>query len=62
MEKRIVYKNQNGGVSVLIPAPDCGLSLEEIAQKDVPKGVQYAIVDVADIPNDRTFRDAWELP
>jgi len=28
--------------------------------KDIPEGVEYAIVDVADIPTDRTFRDAWE--
>ncbi len=34
-------------------------TVEEIAIKDVPTGKEYHIVDVADIPSDRTFRDAW---
>ncbi len=32
---------------------------ERIAFKDVPSGKPYKIVDVADIPSDRTFRNAW---
>ena len=60
MNQRIIYPTDDGGVAVIIPAPDCGLSIEEIAQKDVPAGKPYKIVDVDDIPTDRTFRDAWE--
>lgn len=60
MDKRIIYMTDEGGVAVIIPAPDCGLTVEEIAEKDVPAGKPYKIVDVADIPSDRTFRDAWE--
>lgn len=60
MNKRIIYPNPDGGVSIVIPSPDCGLTVEEIAAKDVPSGVPYKIVDVSDIPADRTFRDAWE--
>lgn len=60
MNQRIIYPNDDGGVSILIPAPDCGLSIEEIALKDVPEGKPYKIVDVSDIPSDRTFRNAWE--
>ena len=56
---RIIYPNDEGGVSVIVPAPECGLSIEEIAAKDVPAGKPYEIVDVADIPSDRTFRGAW---
>ena len=55
---RVIYPTDNGGVAVIIPA-DCGLSIEEIAAKDVPAGKPYQIVDVADIPTDRTFRGAW---
>ena len=40
--------------------PDSKLSIEEIAAKDVPAGKPYKIVDVSDIPSDRTFRNAWE--
>jgi hypothetical protein len=60
MNQRIIYPIDDGGVAVIIPAPDCGLSIEEIALKDVPAGKPYKIVDVADIPTDRTFRNAWE--
>jgi hypothetical protein len=58
MNKRIVYKNDEGGISIIVPA-DCGLTIEEIAAKDVPTGKAYNIVDVSEIPTDRTFRDAW---
>ena len=60
MNKRIVYPTPEGGVAVIIPAPECGLTIEEIAAKDVPAGKQFEIVDVSDIPEDRTFRNAWE--
>lgn len=60
MNQRIIYPNDDGGVSIVIPAPECGLTIEEIAAKDVPAGKPYKIVDVSDIPEDRTFRDAWE--
>lgn len=59
--KRIIYPTPEGGVAVIVPAPDCGLTIEEIARKDVPAGVDFRIVDAADIPDDRTFRNAWEF-
>ena len=58
MDKRIVYKNDDGTISIIVPA-DCGLTIEEIAAKDVPAGKEYHIVNVSDIPSDRTFRNAW---
>ena len=60
MNSRIIYPTDDGGVSIVIPAPECCLTIEEIAAKDVPEGKPYKIVDVADIPTDRTFRNAWE--
>jgi hypothetical protein len=59
--KRIIYPTDDGGVAVIIPAAECGLSIEAIAAKDVPAGKPFKIVDVADIPEDRTFRAAWEF-
>ena len=58
--KRIIYKTDAGGVAVLIPA-DCGLTIEQIAAKDVPTGKPYKIVDVADIPTDRQWRNEWTV-
>jgi hypothetical protein len=52
---RIIYKTPDGGVAVIIPADTI-----EACMKDIPEGAEYAIVDVADIPEDRTFRNAWE--
>lgn len=60
MNQRIIYPTDEGGVAVIVPAPDCGLTIEQIAAKDVPAGKPFKIVDVADIPTDRTFRNAWE--
>jgi hypothetical protein len=59
---RIIYPNDEGGVSIIIPSPEAleTMTIEEIAAKDVPSGKPFKIVDVADIPSDRTFRNAWE--
>ena len=59
MNSRIIYPTDDGGVAIIIPA-ECGLTIEEIAAKDVPPNKPYKIVDVADVPTDRTFRNAWE--
>jgi len=56
MEKRIIYETDEGGVAIIVPA----ISVE-LALKDVPEGVSYEIVDVSDIPTDRTFRNAWSI-
>ena len=58
--KLIIYPSDSGGVVILTPAPECGLTIEEIAAKDVPAGKPWKIVDGTDIPLDRTFRNAWE--
>ena len=62
MTQRIIYPNDDGGVSILIPTEEylAEHTIEELAAKDVPEGKPYKIVDVSDIPEDRTFRDAWE--
>lgn len=59
MNQRIIYPSDDGGVCVIVPAPECGLTIEEIAAKDVPEGKPFEIVDVSEIPSDRTFRGAW---
>lgn len=58
--KVIVYTNDKGGMSILTPL-ECGLSLDEIARKDVPAGIPYKIIDRDSLPSDRTYRDAWVL-
>jgi hypothetical protein len=107
MTQRIIYPNDNGGVSIIIPAFEAkqqvlvsdavteivnhdavldkdGIEvtpsydetvtvtpavyreqtddefLQWVANKDVPTGKPFKIVDVSDIPTDWTFRNAWE--
>ncbi len=60
---RIIYKTDEGGVAVIIPTPEALAqhSLDAIAKKDVPQGKPYKLVDAADIPSDRSQRDAWTV-
>jgi len=68
---RLIYHNPETGIAaILTPAPRFMASLphewtEEkklihLADKDLPTGTKYEIVSNADLPNDRTFRGAWE--
>ncbi len=58
-DKRIIYTQDNGTVAIIVPADNCPLTVEEIQEKDVPKGKTSYIVDKSVIPTDRSFRDAW---
>lgn len=67
MNKRITYASPDGGVCIVIPAPQARLAdesegafLARIAAKDVPAGVTFEVKDVSEIPTDRTFRGAWK--
>lgn len=57
---KIIYANEQGGVSIVWPVLESGLTLEEIISQNVPKGAEYEIVEDGAIPADRTFRGAWE--
>lgn len=58
-DKRIIFSNDEGGVAIIMPSPMWKGTIEELAQKDVPAGKSYTIVDATDIPQDREFRDLW---
>ena len=58
---KIIYKTPENTVSVIIPTSEWSGSMEELAQKDVPTGLKYKIVEDSVIPTDRTFRNAWEV-
>lgn len=62
MTQRIIYQTDEGGVAIIIPAPEAleTMTIEDIAAKDVPAGKEFKIIDTADVPTDRTFRNAWE--
>jgi hypothetical protein len=62
MNKRIIYKNPDNSVSIIVPSDEAlqFMTIEQIALKDVPANTPYKIIDVSEIPSDRTFRNAWE--
>jgi hypothetical protein len=63
MNQRIIYQTDDGGVAVIIPSPEAveKYGIQAIAEKDVPEGKPFKIVDASDIPTDRTFRAAWTV-
>jgi hypothetical protein len=58
---RIIYKTPENTVSVIVPSQEWTGTMEELAQKDVPTGLKYKIVEDSDISDDRSFRNAWEV-
>jgi hypothetical protein len=58
MTQVIIYPGDNGNIALVMPTGE--LPIEDVAQKDVPAGKPYLIVDAASIPEDHTFFGAWE--
>jgi|SaaInl8_135m_RNA_FD_contig_21_458537_length_343_multi_15_in_0_out_0_2 hypothetical protein len=48
------------GVTVGVMSPSPRISIEQFL-KGVPEGHKFKVVEVSEIPSDRTFRDAWEV-
>lgn len=61
MNKLIIYLKDEGGIAIINPAIGSQLTIEQIAKNYVPQGKRYGIVNVEDLPSDRTFRNAWEI-
>ena len=65
--KRIIQK-ENGNISVIHPAPKSRLEneteaewLDRVFTRATPDGAVFSDVDDAQIPSDRSFRNAWEI-
>lgn len=58
----IIYQNDQGGVVVIYPTAEAlaQYGIQAIAEKDVPEGKPFKIIDVADLP-DRSTRALWEV-
>lgn len=54
----IVFHMGNGKVALVIPAPEYADQIEAVAEKDVPEGKQWRIIDAAELPP-RESRDRW---
>lgn len=61
MDKRIIFTNPDGSVGIIVPAPNCPLSLDKIQAKDVPANAsEVRQATVADLPVNRNYRNAWD--
>lgn len=60
--KRLIYQDDEG-LKVVIPPhdEDADLTWEQIACIFVPVGFPYKIIDVAEVPSDRSQRVAWTV-
>ena len=68
---RILYQPPGGPTAVLIPAipqyiadgvlATKQLDVLQVGIKDVPAGLPFWIVRAADVPADRSMREAWAL-
>tara|TARA_R100001163_G_C4981746_1_gene137634 strand:- start:187 stop:399 length:213 start_codon:yes stop_codon:yes gene_type:complete len=58
---KIVYINEEGGLSVICPSPKWTGTMQELAAKDVPTGLKYKIIEDSDVPSDRYFRNSWTV-
>ena len=61
MTQIFIYQNPTGGVSVGTPTDEAlqTQTIEQIAAKDVPAGVQWYVVDSSSLPIDTAFFNAW---
>jgi hypothetical protein len=55
----VLFEAPGGGIHVLMPALGCGLTLEEIIEKDVPKNAPHRrIVELSALPTKLADLDA----
>ena len=58
-DTRFIYTNDDGSISIVVPADKTDLTLEQIKDKDCPSGKTVYTVNKSAIPTDRSFRNAW---
>lgn len=62
----VIYPNDDGGITVMHPTQESGLTVEDCAHRFVPNEKPYKYITTDDLPTDengnydRTFREAWE--
>ena len=56
---RFIYTNDDGSISIVVPADKTDLTLEQIKDKDCPSGKTVYTVNKSAIPPDWSFRYAW---
>lgn len=56
----IVWPSESGeGIVVTMPCLECGLTISEIARKDVPAGLPFVFIEESELPPIE-LREAWD--
>ena len=60
---KIIFKNKDNSIGIITPSDEAlsFATIEQIAEKDCPYNLPYWIVEDSVIPENRTFRSAWEI-
>jgi hypothetical protein len=58
--KVIIYPQENNSIALVIPAPECPISIQEVARKDVPAGVPFLIIDASQLPQEEEYFNSFE--
>lgn len=60
----IVYRQDGGLMAVVYPTPEALelMGIHAIAQKDVPSGRRFKLMNLEDIPQERGARLSWTIP
>lgn len=62
----VIYPNDDGGITVMHPTQESGLTAADCAHRFVPNEKPYKYITTDDLPTDengnydRSFREAWE--
>lgn len=55
----IIYKQDDGSVAVMSPSNTCGMTMQQIADKDVPEKCEWRVVKTTELPSNNEYFDAW---
>ena len=58
-DKRFIFENDDGGISIVCPADNTEMTLDQIKTQACPSNKTVYTVDKSAIPTDRSFRNAW---
>lgn len=60
---KIIFKNKDNSIGIITPTDEAlkFATVIQVAEKDCPYNLPYWIVEDSVIPEDRTFRSAWEI-
>ena len=60
---KIIFKNEDNSIGIITPTDEAlkFATVIQIAEKDCPYNLPYWIVEDSIIPENRTFRSAWEI-